>query len=89
MLTDKQTKKFKKDYDRMKKRGKDVEKLKTIIGMLIDETPLPSTYKDHPLVGNLQGYRNCHIEFDWVLIYAIQGNDLVLFRTGTHSDILE
>ena len=45
MLTDKQTKKFKKDYDRMKKGGMDVEKLKTIIGMLIDETPLPSKTK--------------------------------------------
>ena len=89
MLKNKQTRKFKKDYDRMKKRGKNVDKLKKIIDMLIDELPLPTECKDHPLIGNFKGFRDCHIEPDWVLIYAIQDNTLILFRTGTHADILE
>ena len=89
MLKDKQTKRFKKDYDRVKKRGKDIEKLKRIIDMLLDESPLPPERRDHPLTGDLAGFRNCHIEPDWVLIYAVQGDDLILFRTGSHADILE
>ena len=89
MLTDKQTKQFKKDYDRMKKRGKDMDKLKKIMDMLIGGLPLPVARRDHALTGNLKGYRNCHIEPDWVLIYAVRDNDLILFRTGTHADILD
>ena len=89
MLQDRQTKKFKKDYDRMVKRGKDIEKLDKVIEMLIDEKPLPAAYRDHALTGNLAGFRDCHMESDWVLIYMIQGNTLTLIRTGSHADILE
>ena len=89
MLQDRQTKKFKKDYDRMVKRGKDIEKLDKVIEMLIDEKPLPTAYRDHALTGNLAGFRDCHMESDWVLIYKVLGNDLILFRTGSHADMLE
>ena len=89
MLQDRQTKRFKKDYERMIKRGKSIEKLDEIIVMLIDEIPLPTTCRDHILTGNLAGFRDCHFEPDWVLIYAVRGNDLILFRTGSHADILE
>ena len=81
--------KYKRDLERMRKRGKKLSKLTDAMDMLLDGTPLPPQYKDHPLKGDLAGYRGCHLEFDWVLIYAVQGKDLILFRTGTHADILE
>ena len=80
---------FKRDVDRMRKRGKDLSKLTVVIDLLVEGKPLPRRYRDHALTGDLAGFRDCHMEYDWVLIYAIQGNILLLFRTGTHADILE
>ena len=80
---------FKRDVERMRKRGKKLSKLTEVMDLLIDGKQLPRRYKDHPLKGDLEGYRNYHIEPDWVLIYAIHGKDLILFRTGSHADILE
>ena len=59
--------------------------------MLLDGIPLPAKYSDHPLHGDKRGYRDCHIQDDWVLIYKIDKNvlTLILSETGTHSDILE
>jgi mRNA interferase YafQ len=89
MLDSTLSKRFKRDYDLMKSRGKDMAKLKVVIDLLLKEEPLPMHYRDHPLKGKLSGYRDCHIEADWVLIYAVRGDELYLSRTGTHSDVLE
>ena len=89
MLRTRQSKQFKQDYERMKKRGKDADKIKNIIQMLANGTPLPQSCRDHALKGDLSGYRDCHIEPDWVLIYAVKNDELLLYRTGSHADILE
>jgi len=81
--------KFKKDLNRSKKRGKNLNKLYSIITKLQNQTLLDSSYKDHPLTGNYEGFRELHIEPDWLLIYAIKNDILVLSltRTGSHSDL--
>ena len=71
----------------MMKRGKDEDKLWRIVNLLLEEKPLPPKYADHPLTGNWQNRRDCHITPDWILIYYIRGDDLILERTGTHSDL--
>ncbi len=78
---------FKRDVKRAQKRGKDIGKLKTLIVLLIDAKPLPATYADHPLKGVWHGFRDAHLEPDWLLIYKIE-NDVVRFeRTGRHVDL--
>jgi mRNA interferase YafQ len=80
---------FERDVKRLKKRGKNMSKLKTLIELLLSEQPLPARYKDHPLKHNWVGYRDAHVEPDWVLIYAI-GLDAVRFeRTGTHEELFD
>lgn len=69
------------------KRNKDMTKLREAILLLIEGNPLPQRYKDHPLGGEWQQFRDCHIEPDWLLIYKIHGDDLHLVRTGTHADL--
>ncbi len=78
---------FKRDVKRIKKRGKDIEKLKNIIHRLVNAEKLPSGNKDHPLKGTLKDCRECHIEPDWVLIYRIEGSELCLVRTGSHANL--
>ncbi len=73
----------------MKKRGKDMDKFKKIIHMLINTEKLPIKNKDHQLKGTLKDCRECHIEPDWLLIYRIEGSVLCLIRTGSHSDLFE
>ena len=80
---------FKKDFKRMQKRGADMKKLRAVIEKLTNEEELDVRYKDHPLHGNFSGARDCHINPDWVLIYAIVGNELRLIRTGTHADLFK
>jgi mRNA interferase YafQ len=82
-----QTKQFKKDVKRMQKRGKDLQKIKTVIPLLLAKEPLPPKNRDHPLAGNWIGRRDCHIEPDWILIYRLSEEELLLERTGTHSDL--
>ena len=81
--------KFKKDLKCSKKRGKDLNKLYSIITKLQNQTLLDRSYKDHPLTGNYEGFRELHVEPDWLLIYAIKDDILVLSltRTGSHSDL--
>jgi mRNA interferase YafQ len=83
------TSQFKKDVKLARKRGKDLEKLTTVLDLLIDGDELPSQYRDHPLRGNFAGSRDCHIEPDWLLIYTLteNGDHVRLERTGTHSDL--
>ena len=80
---------FKKDYKLSIKRGLNIDALDDIIRMLAKGEPLPKGLDDHQLSGNWKGYRECHIEPDWLLIYRIEKNVLVLtlVRTGTHSDL--
>jgi mRNA interferase YafQ len=78
---------FKKDVKRAQKRGKDMDKLKAIILLLLDDGPLEPRHRDHPLKGDWIGYRDLHIEPDWLLLYKITATELMLARTGTHSDL--
>ena len=67
--------------------GKDMDKLKEIIQRLAQAQALPARTKDHQLKGTLKDCRECHIEGDWLLIYRIEGSELCLVRTGSHSDL--
>lgn len=87
MLTPVYTKQFEKDIKRMKKRGKDLEKLKRVVRMLLAKQPLEPKLKDHALVGNWKGRRECHLEPDWLLVYKVQPEVIVFERSGTHSDL--
>lgn len=83
------TTRFKKDYKIAQKRNLDINLLHELISLLASGNPLPERYKDHALTGNYQGARECHIKPDWLLIYNIYEDILVLelMRTGTHSDL--
>lgn len=89
MLTIKYHTLFKKDFKRRKKRGYDISRLEKIVELLANEVPLPEQFKDHNLSGNYNGFRECHIAPDWLLIYQVNNNELVLVlsRTGSHSDL--
>ncbi|MEY4484978.1 MAG: hypothetical protein RL693_2430 [Verrucomicrobiota bacterium] len=82
-----QTSQFKKDIKKQKKRGKDLIKLKEVINLLVAGEPLLSSHRDHALTGNWTGWRDCHLEPDWLLIYRLWGDELILGRTGTHADL--
>ncbi len=83
------TNRMKKDAKRMQKRGKDMNKLVNVLSLLAYGNPLPVQYKDHSLTGNLHDFRECHIEPDWLLIYQIYEDTLVLSATatGSHADL--
>ena len=87
MLTPVRSARFKRDVKRMQKRGKDMTELKTLLTCLIEQVPLPVAYLDHPLRGNWNGYRNAHIEPDWLLLYRVEKDELHLTRTGSHADL--
>ena len=81
------TSQFKRDVKLAEKRGKDMARLRQVLQLLIDEKPLPAQYKDHQLTGNWKHHRDLHLEPDWLLIYKIEGQAVIMVRTGTHSDI--
>jgi len=84
------TSQFKKDVKRQNKRGKDFNEFKVLVNKIATGTPLPSSYRDHQLLGNYKRYkgvRECHVEPDWLLIYLRAKNELVLIRTGSHADL--
>lgn len=91
MLRAEFTGQFKRDYRLALKRGCNPNALQTVIAMLVNEQPLPEKYRDHPLVNsrNYQNMRECHIEPDWLLIYKVYQDTLILrlIRTGSHSDL--
>lgn len=78
---------FKRDVKRMQRQGKELDKLKTVLEMLVKGEPLPAKYRDHVLVGQYRGTRECHLEADWLLIYELAETEIVLVRTGAHSDL--
>ena len=81
------TKKFKKDYKRMVRRGRDETKIKNVIRSLAAHKTLAAKHSDHELTSNWKGWRECHIETDWILIYPLSEEVLLLGRTGSHSDL--
>ena len=81
------TTQFKKDYKRIKKQNKKLSKLKFIIDKLVEGDQLEPKHRDHQLTGELKGYRDCHIEPDWLLIYKRISDILILERTGSHSEL--
>ena len=85
------TAQFKKDWKRAKKQGKNMEKLLAVIEQLANGEPLEEKYRDHDLSGNYKGCRECHVEPDWLLIYEIRGDVLVLmlYRLGSHSELFK
>jgi len=91
MLEIKYTYKMKHDVKRESKRGRDISKLIAVLDLLASEVQIPEKYQDHPLKGEMRGYRECHIEPDWLLIYQIAHDELVLLAsgTGTHSDLFD
>ena len=80
---------FKRDLKLLVKRKVDIGLLDEVVKMLANRQPLPPKYKDHSLTGNYSGFRECHIQPDWLLIYRIDEDGLYLFlsRTGSHSDL--
>jgi len=84
-----QTRQFSRDVKRMRKRGKDLQKLQEVVKLLAEDIPLPANYRDHPLIGPWQPSRGCHIEANWILIYTADKDSLRLERTGTHSDLFK
>ena len=89
MLTIKYQTAFKRDYKRIKKRGYDIRLLEDVIALLAQEQELPPAYRDHALTGDYSGCRECHIAPDWLLVYEVLHDELLLYltRTGTHSDL--
>lgn len=82
-----QTSQFKKDFKRIKKRGKDLSQLKEVVITISNSEALEERHRDHALSGNWSGSRDCHIEPDWILIYRVDGEYLFLERTGSHSNL--
>ena len=84
-----QTRRFSRDVKRMRKRGKDLQKLQETVRLLAEGAPPPANLRDHPLIGPWHPSRDCHIEPDWILIYTADRESLRLERTGTHSDLFK
>lgn len=89
MLIPKRTKQFKTEYKRLEKSGKDISKLDQIIIALCSELPLKKSNKDHGLRFNWKGYRECHVEPDWLLIYKIESDSIIFVSTGSHAELFD
>ena len=89
MLAVRHTSAFKRDYKRLLRQGLPVGKLHAVVARLREGLPLPPTNRDHALTGDYIGHRECHIAPDWLLVYKIHANLLILelTRTGTHADL--
>ncbi len=81
------TSRFKKDYKKILKQGKDESKFEALIAKLINEETLEEKYKDHKLSGQFKNCKECHIGPDWLLIYESTENEIILIRTGSHSEL--
>ncbi|WP_293868821.1 type II toxin-antitoxin system YafQ family toxin [uncultured Alsobacter sp.] len=80
---------FKRDLKRAARRGKDLTKLKVVLDMLLAGHPLPPAYRDHPLRGEWLGWRDLHLEPDWLLIYRVTQEQIQLAACGTHADLFD
>jgi len=83
------TKQFEKDVKRAKRRKKNLEKVKIIVRALLEGKKLDAIHRDHKLIGDFKGRRECHIESDWLLIYKVEKRIIIFERTGTHSDLFQ
>jgi mRNA interferase YafQ len=83
------TARFEKDFRRVRKRGKDLDKLEHIVDLLQAQQPLPAACRPHRLHGSWAGHWDCHIEPDWLLLYRITETARILIRTGSHADLFE
>jgi len=91
MLTIKRTSQFKKDFKRIVKQGMDIQPLVEVVEKLANEEPLDEKFCDHALKGIWQGFRECHIKSDWLLIYLVDKGNLILTlaRTGSHGNLFD
>ena len=80
---------FKKDFKKMMKRGKNIEKLNIVLQKIFEGKTLDVKYNNHKLIGKFRTRFECHIEPDWLLVYRIEGDELILERMGTHSDLFK
>lgn len=82
---------FKRDFKRVKRQGCDMEKLERVLELLVNGEKLPSKYRDHKLGGEYLGTRECHVAPDWLLIYEVIEDELVLYltRTGSHAKLFK
>jgi len=88
-LSIRQSTQFRRDVKRLKRQGADLKQLETITKQLVTQNPLAERYRDHSLVGNWKGFRECHIQPDWLLIYRIEDEELQLARTGSHAQLFK
>ena len=89
MLKLKTTTRFEKDYKKALKSGRDMGRLKRTINWIANEQPLPPEMRDHKLIGNYKGRRECHLAGDWLLIHKIAKDTVIFERTGSHSELLK
>ena len=85
----KTTTRFEKDYKKALKSGRDLTRLKRVMTWIACAQELPPELRDHKLVGNYQGRRECHLAGDWLLIYKLEGDTVIFERTGSHSELLK
>lgn len=86
-LTIRQSTRFKRDLKRLQRQGLDLLQLQIVVETLVTQQPLSEKYRDHFLIGDWKGFRECHIQPDWLLIYRTEGDELQLTRTGSHADL--
>ena len=88
-LTVRQTAQFKRDLKKARKQGKEMAAMDKAVSLLQNREPLPPKFKDHALTGDWKGYRECHVSPDWLLVYLVEDDILVLTltRTGSHAEI--
>ena len=84
-----QSTRFRRDAKRMRRQGADFSLLQSVIQQLTCEQPLAIQYRDHQLVGNWRGCRECHIQPDWLLIYRVEDDELQLVRMGSHAELFQ
>ena len=89
MLKLKTTTRFEKDYRKAIKSGRDMVRLKRTMTWIVSEQPLSPELRDHKLIGNYQGRRECHLAGDWLLFYKLEKNTVIFERTGSHSELLK
>jgi mRNA interferase YafQ len=88
MLSLKTTKRFEKDYKKSLKSGRDMSRIKKVMTWIANQQPLPPELRDHKLIGNYRGRRECHLAGDWLLIYKLDRQSVVFERTGSHAELL-
>jgi len=87
MLKLKTTTRFRKDYRKAVRAGRDIDRLKLVMTWIANRQKLPAELRDHKLVGNYRDRRECHLAPDWLLIYKLEGDTVIFERTGSHSEL--